>query len=77
MRCDCCGGRAVGTFIRGLVYYHCEETCEGFQQVELFDDGTVIAVGTREGREAEAGRAVPIIGSVLSARSVDFCKEEG
>ena len=34
--CEDCGGPAVWTFIDGHPYYHCEQQCEGFMQMELF-----------------------------------------
>jgi len=37
-QCDDCGGPAVWTIIRGEVYYHCEQQCDGFMQMELFED---------------------------------------
>jgi len=39
--------------------------------------GMVVAGGDREGREAEAGRAVPKIESGQNARFLSFYKEEG
>ena len=39
--CEECGGPAVWTFIEGEVYYHCEEQCDGFCQLELFDEERV------------------------------------
>ena len=39
--------------------------------------GPVLAVRYREGSEAEAGRAVPIIESVQTARFLSFCKRSG
>jgi len=36
--CDHCGGPAVWTFIGGEPFYHCEEQCDGFRQLELFEE---------------------------------------
>ena len=49
--CEDCGGPAVWTFIRGVVYYHCESLCEGFLQLELFPGDRVDVV--REGDSAD------------------------
>ena len=37
--CDFCGGPAVWTFIKEDVYYHCENQCDGFRQIDMFDEG--------------------------------------
>jgi len=34
--CELCGGPAKWTFIAGQVWYHCEDSCDGFMQMELF-----------------------------------------
>ena len=71
MKCECCAGPAVGTIVDGVAYYHCEAECDGFSQLELFG-GTILAVKAREGREAEAGRAVPSNQTSRSARIPSF-----
>jgi len=35
-RCDECGGPAKWTFLGHDVYYHCEQQCDGFMQMDLF-----------------------------------------
>ena len=42
-KCDFCGGPAVWTLVRDVVYYHCERGCAEFQdgQMELFRDAGV------------------------------------
>ena len=37
--CEFCGGPAKWTFYRGEVYYHCESQCDGFSQLDMFDEG--------------------------------------
>ena len=34
--CECCRGPAKWTFIEGVVFYHCENLCDGFLQADLF-----------------------------------------
>ena len=55
-KCDFCGGPAVWTIIRGAVYYHCEEQCDEFKQMELFSEDGVHNV-MRGGDAQDAGRA--------------------
>ena len=36
-KCDECGGPAKWTFFGDSVYYHCEQQCDAFMQVDMFD----------------------------------------
>jgi len=39
--CDFCGGPAVWTIFDGEPWFHCEEQCDGFRQLELFKEERV------------------------------------
>jgi hypothetical protein len=39
--CDSCLGPAVWTFFDGEPWYHCEGECDGFRQLELFEEKRV------------------------------------
>ncbi len=36
-RCDYCDGPATWTLIGGEVYYHCDDGCDEFMQMELLE----------------------------------------
>ncbi len=42
--CEECGGPSVWTMIDGLPYYHCEQQCDGFMQIEMDLAGSPLPV---------------------------------
>jgi len=41
VKCDFCGGPAVWCVIGGDLCYHCRHQCDGFMQLELWDEDGV------------------------------------
>ncbi len=54
-RCDFCGGPAVWTFVDGLLFFHCEDRCDGFMQLELFEETGVGEASERDAYDGASG----------------------
>ena len=64
--CDNCGGPATWTIIDGEPYYHCEQQCDGFRQLELFGED-----GVRDPVRGHESDGLTRVSSIMNRASPD------
>jgi len=81
-RCEDCGGAAKWTFIDEQVYYHCEDQCDGFMQIEMaLDDESKCVYLDSDSKRERFGQVrddrsqVSVTGAPTGAASSDLLWE--